>query len=103
MPSDEAHHYNLFERRKGWIAESILVISPYVESQFFERVVSEARPESLIIIVDDGCRPDDVQMLENLTGKKMKVVVALGSAAGLVDSKIFHLSGAPLVAIAHTP
>jgi hypothetical protein len=90
MPNEVLHHYDLFERREGWTAKSILIVSPYVEAQFFERLVNAMRPNSLTVVVDDGCRPDDVQMLRKLAGGKTKVVVALGSAPGLVHSKIFH-------------
>ena len=90
MGIEDTHHYDLFERRKGWAAQSVLIISPYVELQFFERLIDEMRPKSLTVVVDDGCRPSDVQMLRNLAGGKTKVVVALGSAPGLVHSKIFH-------------
>jgi hypothetical protein len=90
MPKEEIHHYDLFDCREGWTAKSILIVSPYVERRFFERLVKEMLPKSLTVVVDDGCRPEDVQMLRNLAGGKTKVVVALGSASGLVHSKIFH-------------
>ena len=90
MPGEETHHYDLFERPEGWVAKSILIISPYVEPRFFKRLVDDMHPKSLTVIIDDGCRPDDVQMLRRLAGGKIKVVVALGSAPGLVHSKIFH-------------
>jgi hypothetical protein len=90
VPAEGTHHYDLFERSAGWIAQSILIISPYVESKFFKRLVDEMCPESLTVVVDDGCRLDDVQMLQRPAGDKTEVVVALSGAPGLVHSKIFH-------------
>lgn len=90
MPKKEINHYDLFNSREGWTAKSVLIMSPYVEGQFFERLVNEMRPRSLTVVVDDGCRPEDVQMLRRLSRSKTDVVVALGSAPGLVHSKIFH-------------
>jgi hypothetical protein len=90
MPKEEIHHYDLFDCPEGWTAKSILIVSPYVEEQFFERLISEMRPKLLTVVIDDGCRPEDVQMLRRFSGNKTKFVVALGSAPGLVHSKIFH-------------
>jgi hypothetical protein len=92
LPSEHAaaDHYDLLAR-PGWVAKSILIISPYVEKKFFRRVVKELKPATLTVVIDDGCRPDDVTMVKALAQRGTKVQVVLGGARGLVHAKIFHV------------
>jgi hypothetical protein len=83
------HHYDLLAQ-PDWKAKSVLVVSPYVERFFFDRILN-LRPTMLTIVIDDGCRADEVAMLQNLTAKGTKVSVVLGSARGIVHAKIFHI------------
>jgi hypothetical protein len=83
-------HYDLLARPE-WRAASILIISPYVEREFFERIVRDLRPARLTVVIDDGCRPNDIAMIQGLARKKLEVTVVLGSAPGLVHAKIFHV------------
>lgn len=87
---DDMDHYDLLAR-PGWTAESILVVSPYVERVFFERIINDLTPTTLIVVIDDGCRADEVAMIQSLARKGTKVRVVLGSAPGLVHAKIFHV------------
>ena len=84
------NHYDLLAR-PGWTARSILIVSPYVEQNFFQRIVKELRPATLTVVIDDGCRPEDVTMVQALAQRGTKVQVVLGSARGLVHAKIFHV------------
>jgi hypothetical protein len=83
-------HYDLLAR-PDWTAVSVLVVSPYVERSFFSRIVMDLQPETLTVVVDDGCRKDDVKMIQSLARKGTSVRVVLGSARGLVHAKIFHV------------
>ncbi len=84
------NHYDLFAR-PDWKARSVLVVTPYVEREFFRRLVKDLRPRLLTVVVDDGCRPDDVAMLRALRARGRDVKVALGGATGLVHAKVFHI------------
>lgn len=84
------HHYDLLAR-SDWEAVSALVVSPYVEKTFFTRMVRDLQPATLTVVIDDGCRPDDVAMVQHLANKTTKVRVALGSAPGLVHAKVFYV------------
>ncbi len=84
------HHYDLLAQ-PDWTAKSVLVVSPYVERFFFDRILKELNPTTLAVVIDDGCRADEVAMLRNLTAKGTKISVVLGSARGLVHAKIFHI------------
>src|SRR3546814_7748214 len=83
-------HYDLLGR-PGWKATSVLVVSPYVERTFFERIVRDLRPATLTVVIDDGCRADDVKMVRSLARRGKNVSVALASARGLVHATIFHV------------
>jgi hypothetical protein len=83
-------HYDLLAR-PDWTAKSVLIVSPYVERKFFKRIVRQLRPSKLTVVIDDGCRPEDVTMILDLARQKTQVCVALGSAPGLVHAKIFHV------------
>ncbi len=48
----------------------------------------------MIVVVDDGCRSDDIHMIRNLAQNGIDVTVVLGSAPGLVHAKIFHIKWA---------
>lgn len=84
------HHYDLLAR-ENWKATSVLIVSPYVESQFFKRVIKDIRPEELTVILDDGCRPEDVTMIESLRGRGRRVCAAIAGTRGLVHAKIFYV------------
>ena len=83
-------HYDLLAQA-DWKAESVLVVSPYVEKNFFERVLKKLKPKTLIVVIDDGCRSDDVDMINGLTPGGTTIIVVLGSTRGLVHAKIFHI------------
>src|SRR5208282_3728820 len=83
-------HYDLLAR-PDWTAKSVLIVSPYVERKFFKRIVRELRPATLAVVIDDGCRPEDVTMILALARQRTQICVALGSARGLVHAKIFHV------------
>jgi hypothetical protein len=86
-------HYDLL-LRQDWTAESILIVSPYVEVRFFKKIIDDLTPATLIVVVDDGCRSDDIVMIKNLAQKGTEVSIVLGSAPGLVHAKIFHIEWA---------
>src|SRR3978361_718903 len=83
-------HYDLFAR-PGWKARSVLVVAPYVEKTFFRRLVKDLAPGMLTVVIDDGCRPEDVRMIRALRSKDQQVQVALGGSSGLVHAKVFHI------------
>jgi hypothetical protein len=83
-------HYNLLAQ-PNWKALSVLIVSPYVERIFFERIVKDLKPATLIVIMDDGCRSSEVTMVQDLARIGTKVTVVLASAPGLVHAKIFHI------------
>ena len=84
------HHYDLLAQ-PDWTAKSVLIVSPYVERFFFDRILKALKPATLAVVIDDGCRADEVAMLRNLPAEGTKVSVVLGSARGLVHAKIFHI------------
>ena len=90
------HNFDLFERRKGWKAEDVLVVTPYVEQEFFQRLVKGLRPRRLSVIIDDGCRMGDVAMVQETVAKAHVSTAAglacvLGSAPGLMHLKLFYI------------
>jgi hypothetical protein len=82
-------HYELLAN-PDWTATSVLVVSPFVEPCFFRRIVRDLAPSLLIVVIDDGCRPDDITMVKKTVGRT-KVRVVLGGAPGLVHAKVFHV------------
>ena len=83
-------HYDLLAR-PDWTATAVLIVTPYVEREFFERIMEDLQPETLAVVIDDGCRPEDVRMVRECAENLDNVAVVLGSAPGLVHSKIFHV------------
>lgn len=94
--TSEDHSFDLFERRKGWKAEQVLVVTPYVEREFFHRLVAGLRPRRLSVIIDDGCRMGDVDMVRETVAKiggsaAKGLACVLGSAPGLMHLKLFYI------------
>lgn len=90
------HSFDLFERRQGWKAEQVLVLTPYVEEQFFIRLVKGLRPRRLSVVIDDGCRSDDIDTVKTAVTKvrgkaKSGLTCVLGSAPGLMHLKLFYI------------
>lgn len=90
------HSFDLLEARRGWKAEAVLVVTPYVEKEFFERLAKGLGPRRLSVIIDDGCRLDDVDMVTaavtkagGRTASGLRCV--LGSAPGLMHLKLFYI------------
>ncbi len=86
--------YDLFTRRVGRKAERVLIVTPYVEREFFERLIADLRPKQLHVVIDDGCRCDDIQMIRDCVAaskRKIKLTCVLGSAPGLVHLKLFYI------------
>lgn len=94
--TSENHSFDLFERRKGWKAEDVLVVTPYVERVFFQRLVMGLRPRRMSVIIDDGCRIGDVDMVRETVAKvggslTKALACVLGSANGLMHLKLFYI------------
>lgn len=90
------HSFDLLERRPGWKAEDVLVVTPYVEKEFFERLAKGLGPRRLSVIIDDGCRPEDVDMVTAAVSKvggktASDLRCVLGSATGLMHLKLFYI------------
>lgn len=90
------HSFDLLERRHGWKVEEVLVVTPYVEKEFFERLAKGLHPQRLSVIIDDGCRLDDIDMVTKAVSKAGSKTVAglrcvLGSAPGLMHLKLFYI------------
>ena len=84
------NHYDLLARPE-WTALSVLIVSPYVENTFFRRVIHDLSPQRLIVVIDDGCRSDDIAMVRQLRRRRTSVTVVLAGAVGLVHAKVFHI------------
>ncbi|GJE19554.1 hypothetical protein AIGOOFII_4305 [Methylobacterium marchantiae] len=69
----------------------MLVVTPYVEGKFFRRLVRDLAPGMLTVVIDDGCRPEDIRMIQALRSKGQQIQVALGGATGLMHAKVFHV------------
>ncbi len=94
--SSNDHSFDLLEHRPGWKAEDVLVVTPYVEKEFFERMGEGLRPRRLSVIIDVGCRLDDVEMVKEAMAKvggrtASGLRCALGSAPGLMHLKLFYI------------
>lgn len=84
----------LTRRKKGWKPQDVLVVSPYVEEEFFRRLGHDLKPKRLHIVIDDGCRRDDRDtVLQALAagGYKATPAFKLGSARGLVHMKLLYI------------
>lgn len=91
-PQDDS--YDLFARKAGRKAETVLVVTPYVEQGFFKRLIADLKPKRLHVVIDDGCRREDIQMIKDcVAASKRKVVLTCvpGSAPGLVHLKLFYI------------
>ncbi len=95
-------HYDWLENGQGRQAKSILIVSPYVEASFFTEVVKRLNVKQLIIVIDDGCRRADVEMLQKLSESGAKITVALASAPGLAHLKVFHTEWVTAKGLKHT-
>lgn len=88
------HSYDLFASRAGRKAEMVLVVTPYVEKEFFERLIADLRPKQLHVVIDDGCRREDIQMIRDCVAaakRKVALTCVPGSATGLVHLKLFYI------------
>lgn len=93
----EAGSYDLLSRRKpGWKPIEALIVSPYVEAEFFRRIARDLRPKRLHVVIDDGSRREDRQtVLDAVAGcghrRPPALALKLGSARGLVHIKLFYV------------
>lgn len=92
----ETGSFDLFRRRDGWTPEAALVVSPYVEVEFFTRIARDLNPKRLHVVIDDGCRREDRQTVMDAVaagGRKRSpfLKLKLGSARGLVHLKLFYI------------
>lgn len=86
--------FDLFSARAGRKVESVLVVTPYVEREFFDELMRRLRPRKLHVVVDDGCRVEDVDMIAAAAAdapRKVRLSCVLGSAPGLVHIKLFYI------------
>ena len=94
--TDAAGSYDLLTRRSNWKAQAALIVSPYVEKHFFQKVAGDLCPKRMHVVIDDGCRRDDLQTVHdavNACGRKRPPTLRckLGSARGLVHIKLFYV------------
>lgn len=95
--------YDLLKPYKKHKTETCLVITPYVEAIFFEKLIKKAKPRELIVVVDDGCRRDDLDLIHNAAKKAGKSsrpetkVTVLASARGIVHLKLVYSKMKPSV------
>ena len=65
-------------------ADGVIVVSPYVEAEFFERVARDLRPKRLHVVIDDGCRREDRQVAPFSMGtRRRRPISADGHLVGL--------------------
>lgn len=88
--------YDLFNPKPGWIAEKVLILTPYVEGKFFEQITKRLKPKQMHVVIDDGCRRDDLDVVEVAVtrggGKRSpNLTRSLASASGLVHLKLFYV------------
>lgn len=86
--------FDLLDARSGRVAEAVLIISPYVEASFFQRVARNLRPKSVHVVIDDGCRREDLESVASALkdgGHRRAPAIRLGSARGLVHLKLFYV------------
>lgn len=94
MAAPSEHSYDLFARPANRKAETVLVITPYVERAFFDRLIRDLRPKRLKVVIDDGCRREDVQMIRDAVAdskRRIALTCVFGSAPGLVHLKLFYI------------
>src|SRR6185503_13533434 len=91
----ELGSFDLLRRHKpGWKPEAALVVSPYVEAEFFTRLARDLRPKRIHVVIDDGCRREDRETINEALvegGHKRPPFMKLGSARGLVHMKLFYV------------
>lgn len=78
--------YDLLEVPKGYQTASLLVISPFFNDTFFERVLTTLRPKRVRIAFDDGAAFADIERIRRIC-KEFDHKIALGRTAGLVHLK----------------
>jgi hypothetical protein len=88
--------YDLFVRKAGWKPQAALIVSPYVEREFFQTVARDLRPKRLHVVIDDGCRREDLQTVSDAVAacghrRPPALICKLGSASGLVHMKLFYI------------
>lgn len=92
----DAGSYDLLARKGDWKAKAVLIVSPYVEEHFFRKVAADLHPKRMHVVIDDGCRREDLQTVTDAVtscGRKRVPVLRckLGSARGLVHIKLFYV------------
>lgn len=94
--TDYAGSYDLLARKGDWKAKAVLIVSPYVEEHFFSTVAADLHPKRMHVVIDDGCRREDLRTVRDAVrkcGRKRVPVLRckLGSARGLVHIKLFYV------------
>ena len=82
--------YDLLNVPDGYKTELALIIAPYFDLQFAEKLIKKMKPRRLRFLLDDGASKEDVFGLREKCGAK-KVKIALGAAVGIVHIKGFYL------------
>ena len=69
----------------------VLVVAPYVDPKFMEKLIKQVRPERLCLLVDDGARLEDIEKIREVCeSTNGNLEVRLGRAPGLVHIKAFY-------------
>lgn len=86
--------FDLFSARADRKVEAVLIVTPYVKREFFDELLRRLRPRSLHVVLDDGCRAEDVDMVRETAAdapRQTRLSCVLGSAPGLVHMKLFYI------------
>jgi hypothetical protein len=90
--------YELFTGERGWRAERVLVISPFVERTFFDELLRRLKPRHLHVVIDDSCRQRDLDLIKGAVehaaegGKWPRLHLRQAAAPGLVHAKLFCIT-----------
>ncbi|MEN5302596.1 hypothetical protein [Pseudomonas sp. TWI628] len=82
--------FDLLFAPEGYSTEVALIVAPYVDQKFMDKLVAKMRPKRLCLLVDDGIRPEDLQAIHGQRRRCVELEVRLARARGLMHMKAFY-------------
>lgn len=82
--------YELLSVPDGYRTDAVLVVAPYVDLVFLNRLMTELKPGRLCLLVDDGIQLEILSRIRDCQRKGLKIEVRIARANGLMHMKAFY-------------
>lgn len=82
--------YKLLSVPDGYRTDVALIVAPYVDLVFLNRLVTELKPARLCLLVDDAIQHEALHKIRDSQRRGLKIEVRIARATGLMHMKAFY-------------